>query len=107
MRRLPRTCSSPRRSLPVAADVGVVADSVELVADSVLEVADSVELVPASVELVADSVEMVPASVELVADSVQEVADSVDVEEALDDDKVVHYPRCGTFHTVDGHKFTF
>jgi len=72
--------------LPVAADVEVVADSVELVADSVLEVADSVELVPASVELVADFV--------------QEVADSVDVEEAPDDDKVVvvHCPRCGTFH---------
>jgi len=100
MRRSPRTCSSPRRSLPVAADVEVVADSVELVADSVLEVADSVELVPASVELVADSVQMVPASVELVADSVQEVADSVDIKEAPDDDKVVvvHCPRCGTFH---------
>jgi len=40
---------------------------------------------------------MVPASIELIADSVLEVPDSVDVEEAADDDKVVHCPSCGTF----------
>ncbi|KAG2605668.1 hypothetical protein PVAP13_4NG213600 [Panicum virgatum] len=69
----------------------MVPASVELIADSVLEVADSILEV-------SDSVVIVPASVELVADSVLEVPNSIDVEEAANDDKVVHCSRCGSFH---------
>jgi uncharacterized C2H2 Zn-finger protein len=90
------------RVAPNSVDV-VISD--EVVPFSTNVVADSIEDVPASVEeVLADSMvapdladvlvsdEVVPFSMNIVADSVEEV---------LDDEEVVHCPRCGTFHAGD------
>ena len=77
--------------IAVASDEVFAGASEELFADSVdVFVADS-----DTVDLL-DTVPEVPDYVELVADSVLQVP--VSVEEAPDDDSVVHCPRCKTFH---------
>jgi hypothetical protein len=70
-----------------AAAEEVIADSADIIADSEMVLADSL-VAPDSADVLFSN-EVVPFSVNVIADSVEEVPD---------DDEVVHYPRCGTFH---------